>query len=122
MRDSIQITFRNMAADQALSDTVRSRAQWLETFDPELAGCRVALEFPHRHQKHGRPFSVHIQLSVPGKDVTVSHEASLHPGAAAPYDSETAGDDHRVAIAAINDAFDIARRQLEDAARKRRGD
>lgn len=77
MRDPVQVTFHNMSAHEALSEAVRSRAHWLETFDPDVAGCRVALEFPHRHKKHGRPF---------------------------------------------NDAFDIARRRLEDAARRRRGD
>ena len=122
MSNSVQVTFRNMSAHEALSEAVRSRAHWLETFDPEVAGCRVALEFPHRHKQHGRPFSVHIQLSLPGEDVTVKHETLLHHSVAALYDADTARGDHRDAIAAINDAFDIARRRLEDAARKRRGD
>jgi hypothetical protein len=38
------------------------------------------------------------------------------------HDADTARGDHRDAITAINDAFDIARRRLEDATRKRRGD
>jgi ribosome-associated translation inhibitor RaiA len=120
MSEPVFITFRNMSAHQALSDAVLSRAHWLERFDPQVAGCRVALEFPHRHQKHGRPFSIHIQVSVPGNDVTVSHEASLPPSVAAFYEADAEGGDHRDAIAAINDAFDIARRRVEDAARKRR--
>lgn len=121
MRDPIQVTFRNMSAHEALSDAVRSRAHWLETFDPGVAGCRVALEFPHRHKRHGRPFSIHIHLSLPGEDVTVRHETLLHQNVAALYDADTARGDHRDAIAAIHDAFDIARRRLEDAARKRHG-
>ncbi len=117
-----QITFRNMSAHQALSDAVRSRARWLEKFDPQVSGCRVALEFPHRHQKHNRPFSIHIHILVPGSDVTVSHEASLAPHVAAFYEADSTGGDHRDAIAAINDAFDIARRRVEDAARLRRAE
>lgn len=122
MSDPVQVTFRNMSAHEALADAVRSRAQWLETFDPQVSGCRVALEFPHRHKKHGRPFSIHIRLSLPGEDVTVRHETLLHQSAAALYEADTAGGSHGDAIAAINDAFDIARRRLEDAARRRRGD
>jgi ribosome-associated translation inhibitor RaiA len=123
MTTSVQVTFRNMLPHEALATVVHSRARWLETFHPDLAGCRVALEFPHRHKKHGRPFSIHIQLSLPGEDVTVRHEAQLHAAPAAPYDTGGAvGDDHRDAIAAINDAFDAARRRLEDAVRRRRGD
>lgn len=121
MRDSFQVTFRNMSAHPALSEAVRARAEWLGSFHPDVAGCRVALAFPHRHNKHGRPFSVHIQLSIPGEDVTVSHEALLHRSPE-PLEADAAGDDHRDAVAAINDAFDVARRRLEDAARKRRGD
>jgi ribosome-associated translation inhibitor RaiA len=122
MHAPIQVTFRNMSAHEALSEAVRSRAHWLEAFDPDVAGCRVALEFPHRHKQHGRPFSIHIHLSLPGEDVTVRHEALLHQSVAAFYDADTARGDHRDAIAAINAAFDIARRRLEDVARKRRGD
>jgi hypothetical protein len=44
------------------------------------------------------------------------HRSPEHP------EADAAGDDHRDAVAAINDAFDVARRRLEDAARKRRGD
>jgi hypothetical protein len=120
MPDSVQVTFRNMSAHEALAEAARAGAHWLETFHPDVAGCRVALEFPHRHKKHGRPFSVHIQLSMAGQDVTVSHETLLQRAPAAAGD--TGGGDHRDAIAAINDAFDVARRRLEDAARKRRGD
>jgi hypothetical protein len=122
MSEPVHITFRNMTAHQALAEAVRSRALWLEKFDPRLTGCRVVLEFPHRHQKRGRPFSVHIQVSVPGDDVTVNHESLLPPSVAALYEADAAGGDHRDAIAAINDAFDIARRRVEDAARKRRAD
>ena len=121
MRDSVQVTFRNMSAHAALSEAVQAGADWLETFHPDVAGCRVALEFPHRHKKHGRPLSIHIQLSMPGEDVIVSHQTLLHRAPAAPG-SDTTGEDHRDAVAAINDAFDVARRRLEDAARKRRGD
>jgi ribosome-associated translation inhibitor RaiA len=122
MAQSLQLTFRNMSSSEPLSQAVRARAQWLETFHPELSGCRVALEFPHRHKKHGRPFSVHIRLALPGEDVTVSHETVLHPVAPLPSDADVAEGDHRDVITAINDAFDVARRRLEDAARKRRGD
>ena len=122
MTQPVQVTFRNMIPREALSDAVRARAHWLETFHPDLAGCRVALEFPHRHKKHGRAFSIHIQLSLPGEDVTVHHESQLHAARAALDDAGAPSDDHRDAIAAINDAFDVARRRLEDAARKRRGD
>jgi hypothetical protein len=122
MPQPLQVTFRNMSSSEALSQAVRARAEWLEAFHPSLSGCRVALEFPHRHKKHGRPFNVHIRLSLPGEDVIVSHEALLHQARAAVPNAATPVADHRDAISAINDAFDIARRRLEDSARTSRGD
>jgi len=108
MREPVQVTFHNMAADPALSEAVRSRAHWLETFDSEV-GCRVALEFRHRHMMHGRAFSIHIEVSVPGKDVSVRYERSLPSRPAGPAEAQpTPG--HQEAIAAIDDAFEVARR------------
>jgi ribosome-associated translation inhibitor RaiA len=122
MPQPVQVTFHNMSSSEALSQAVRARAEWLETFHPDLSGCRVSLEFPHRHKKHGRPFNIHIRLSLPGEDVTVNHEAVLHKAVTADVAGTAPHNDHRDAITAIKDAFDIARRRLEDAARTRRGD
>lgn len=107
MREPVQVTFHNMAADPALAEAVRTRAHWLETFDPEV-GCRVALEFRRRHRMNGRAFNIHIQVSVPGKAVSVRYEASL------PLPPDGQDEAHRTsvdeeAVAAINEAFDVAR-------------
>jgi ribosome-associated translation inhibitor RaiA len=122
MSQPLQVTFHNMSSSEALSQAVRARAEWLETFHPDLSGCRVSLEFPHRHKKHGRPFNIHIRLSLPGEDVIVNHEAVLHKAVTGDVATTAPHDDHRDAITAINAAFDIARRRLEDAARTGRGD
>ena len=102
----VQISFRNMRVSPEIEEEIRSRAAWLESFHPAIVGCRILLEVPHRHRRHGQPLHVRIEVSLPGEDVVVNHE---------PVD---ASDAHVV----IHEAFDVARRRLEDMARQQRGD
>ena len=112
-----------MSASPALEEEICARAAWLESFHPGIVGCRVVLEVPHRHRQSGRPLHVRIELSLPGEDVVVNHEPTLHetlrPGH---HKSHELNGRHKDAHVAIHDAFDVARRLLEDAARRQRGD
>jgi hypothetical protein len=93
-----QITFHGLRPSAELSNEIRDRIAWLEQFYPPLMGCRVRLHVPHRHQSHGRHMHVTIELTVPRHpSVVVTHEPSV--------------DDARVAI---REAFDAARRRVQD--------
>ena len=123
MTRPVHITFRNMGVSPALEQEIRSRAAWLETFYPGIVGCRVLLEIPHRHRKRGRPLHVRIELSLPGEDVIVNHEPTLHSTARpGPRKSEELDDRHKEALVVLHEAFDVARRRVEDVARRQRGD
>lgn len=127
MTRPVQITFRNMRGSASLEDDVRARVARLERYHADLVGCRVLLEVPHRHQEHGQHVHVRIELSLPGEDVVVSHEPTLH-GRSKDVQEETHQKEtdidptHKLALVAIHDAFDVARRRLEDRARRQRGD
>jgi len=119
----VQVSFRKMDVSPRLEEEVRSRAAWLESFYPGIVGCRVVLGIPHRHRRRGRSLHVRIELSLPGEDVIVNHEPALDrtdPSASGKRD-ELDGR-HKDAHVAIREAFDVARRRLEDAARRQRGD
>ena len=125
MTRPLQVTFRNMAVAPVLEEEVRARTAWLETFYSEIVGCRVLIEFPHRHQTKGRPVHIRVELSVPGEDIVVNQEATRHftLGDALPeiaHPTLAGQQDHRDVVIAIHDAFDAARRRLEDFARRRR--
>ena len=126
MTRPVQVTFRNMRVSASLEDEVRARVAWLERFHPNLVGCRVLLEVPHRHHEHGQHMRVHIELSLPGENVVVNREPTLH-GRSKDEQEETHRKDtdidpaHTLALVAIHDAFDAARRRLEEAARRQRG-
>jgi len=119
----VQITARDVHVSPVLEEEIRSRAAWLETFHPGIVGCRVVLERPHQHRKHGQVLHVRIELSLPGEDVVVNHEPTLHPKARSASHKSDESDSRREDIRlALHEAFDVARRRLEDVARRQRGD
>ena len=119
----VQISIRHMTVSPAIEEEIRSRAAWLESFYPGIVGCRVLLEVPHRHRRRGRPLHVRIELSLPGEDVIVNHEPTLDPTRQSAFHKSNELDGgHKDAHVTIHEAFDVARRRLEDVARRQRGD
>lgn len=109
MQQPIQISFRNVDSSEAVEANIRSKIDWLETFFDRIQSCRVVIEVPHRHHHQGRIFQVRLDLTVPGAEFVINREAGLN-GA------------HEDVYVAIRDAFDAARRRLEDHARRQRGE
>jgi cold shock CspA family protein len=66
------------------------------------------VERPHRQHHKGTLFHVRIDLRVPGRELVVNRDPTEHHA-------------HEDVYVAIRDAFDAARRQLEDHAREMRG-
>ena len=123
----VQITFRNMQPREALEEGIRARAAWLETFYPDIVGCKVLLEVPHRHREHGQHVRIRIELSLPGEDVIVSHEPTLHASLKDVEDQAHHKDDdieavHKHALVAVHQAFDAPPRRLQDGTRRQRAD
>lgn len=109
MRLPLQITFRHMDPSPALEARIRQRAEELDQFFDRITSCRVVVECAnHRHQQ-GNVFEVHIDLIIPGREIVVGHDSGA---------SHAHEDPH----VAVRDAFDSARRLLEDHARRRRGE
>ena len=123
-----QVTFRGLQHSDAIESDVRERAAWLEQFYSGIVRCRVAIALPHRHRHDGRHIHVRIELTVPGAPpIVVSHEPSLHGRLkdleeAEHHKHSEIESVRRYAAVAIREAFDAARRRLEDVAREQRGD
>jgi cold shock CspA family protein len=123
-----QVTFRGLAHSDTFETYVRERVAWLEQFYANIVRCRVLVELPHRHHHDGRHFHVRIEVTVPGgPPIVISHEPSLHgplkdlEQAEHHKGTEIEGV-HRYAHVAVHEAFDAARRRLQDFAREQRGD
>lgn len=127
MKNPIQITFRHMESSAAAEAAIREEIESLERHFDRITSCRVVVEQPHRHHLRGNGFHVSIELHVPTSHIIVNHTPSIHSRQAGAEDqqvekSEEVQADHKDLYISIRDAFDAARRQLEDYARKLRGE
>jgi len=104
MEVTLQITTRDIPHSEALETHIREKAEKLEKFYPRIISCRIVIELPHKHHHQGRLFDVHIDMTVPGGELVVNRVANED------------------VYVAVRDAFDAAKRQLEDYARRQRGD
>jgi ribosomal subunit interface protein len=109
MKLPLQIAFHNMPHSEAIEELIREKAEKLDAFSDQIMSCRVVIEVPHKHHEHGNFYQVRVDITVPGEEIVINREASEH----------TAFKDVHVAL---RDAFDAARRRLEDYVRKHRQD
>lgn len=109
MQRPLQISFRNMDPSPVVEQRIREKAARLEQFHDRIVGCQVTVEAPRRHQRKGKLYNVRIVLSVPGRDVIIGNVGPLNHA-------------HEDVLVAVRDAFDAARRVLEDHVRHMRGD
>jgi ribosomal subunit interface protein len=105
MEKPLQITIHGMEHSAALDAHIREKAAKLEEFYPRMIGCHVTVEQPHHHHHQGDQFKVRIDVHLPGRGEVVvnrQHAEDIY--------------------VALRDAFDSAKRQLEEHIRLQRGD
>lgn len=108
MQIPVQIAFRNLEASEAIIAKINERAAKLERYYDRIIGCRVTVDALHKHHHRGNHYHVCVDVTVPGTELVANREPDEHHAYTDVY-------------VAIRDAFDSARRQLEDYARERRG-
>ena len=108
MQVPVQITFRHMDPNTSARAQVEQRVAELEQFYDRITACQVVLEASGRQHRQGNIFHVRIDLTVPGRSISVGRDPAGHHA-------------HEDAHVAIRDAFDAARRQLEDHVRRMGG-
>lgn len=109
MKQPLQIEFRDIPPSEAVEAKIRQKAEKLDEFYEHIMTCRVMIEAPHGHHHQGRLYHVRIDLTVPNGEIVVNRSPKEHHA-------------HEDAYVAIRDAFNAARRKLQDYARKQRGD
>jgi len=96
-----------MSPSAAVETRVREHVEYLEQHFDRITACRVVIDAPPAHRNKGGPFSIHVDLTVPGREIHVNSER----------DDRTA---HTDAYVALRDAFEAVKRQLDVHTRKRR--
>lgn len=99
----LQITARDIELTDTIKTEIAERAEKLDKFYDRIMRCKVMVECPKRHQNDGKLYNLRIVIKVPGAELTVKRELN------------------KDLYVAIRDAFDAARRKLEDFAREQRG-
>jgi len=105
----VEITFRDMAPSPAVEESIHTWASRLEHSFGNIERCAVVVELPHRRQRQGKTFQVHVYLTVPERTIAITRDPGVDHA-------------HEDVFVAIADAFRAARRTLQDYARIRRGD
>jgi ribosomal subunit interface protein len=108
MQIPLQITFRHMERSDALEAKIREKAEKLDQFADHIMSCRVTVDLEHKHHHQGQLFAVKVDITVPGKEIVIDRRPDQHHS-------------HEDVYVAMRDAFDAAKRQLEDYVRKQRG-
>jgi cold shock CspA family protein/ribosome-associated translation inhibitor RaiA len=103
MQRPLKIMSRDFVLPDAVETEIREKAAALDTYYECISGCEVTVEAPAiAHHRKGGPFVVRIRLTVPGTELVTDHQAEEE-------------------LSLIREAFDAARRQLEDHVRGLRG-
>jgi ribosomal subunit interface protein len=96
----VQVTMRGLQQSEALEEWIRSRIAKLDTmYSGAMINCHVVAEQPHHHKQQGGQFVVRLDITVPGKDIVVNRD----------HDEDI--------YVAVREAFNAARRQLDQHAR-----
>lgn len=99
----LQITARDVDLTERIRMEIAEKAEKLDKFYDRIMRCRVVVECPKRHQNDGKLYNLRIVMKVPGAELAVKRELN------------------KDLYVAIRDAFDAARRKLEDYSREQRG-
>lgn len=130
MQLPVQITLRNITqppSSNTIEALIREKAAGLDSYYDRIMSCHVLVERPHRHRRKGEHYLVRIEIIVPGGEIVVKREPSLH-ATEQDLDTEQVTKDeeletsHKHLKVAIREAFETARRRLQDYARRQRLD
>ena len=98
-----EIRFLDTPVSGVIERRIRDRANRLSRFSSAIQNWQVWVESPHGHHRQGPITRLRVRLTVPGEEIV----------------TEAFGED---VFVCVRDAFDAARRKLQDYERRRRGD
>jgi len=107
MRATLQIAFNNLRCPETVKALIEEKVDRLERFHGRITACRIAVGLPNRRHRQGNQYVVRLGLTVPGGEIVVNREVLQHT--------------HNGDVeAAIRDAFETAKRQLDVRTRRAR--
>lgn len=104
-----ELSFRNLDRSEFIDNHVKVRCDRLELLSDKITYCHVVASAPHQHKTKGNHYEVHIEIRVPGAELTVTQSKGL-------------SENHEDFYIALRDAFDALERRLIQWKEKRRND
>lgn len=102
MNKAPDIRFIGLEPSDTMAAAAREKAAKLELFCPEILACHIAIELAHKHRQQGRSYAVRLDITLPGRQLTVSRV------------------ENEDAYVALRDAFDSMKRQVDETVRRMR--
>jgi ribosome-associated translation inhibitor RaiA len=110
MQTPVELEFQDMAASPAVAQQVDEHVKKLEQLYGRITACRIVVKGPGQRHQTGGLYEIRIRMALPdGYEVNIGR-------------TPKADERHSDLAFAINDAFKRAGRQLQDNARRMRGD
>lgn len=97
----LEIVIRDIPRTDELEQRVRAKVEKLAALHDRITRCRVVISAPAQAHHRKAPYHVSIELGLPGPEIVVNKEASQDPT-------------HEDLTVALRDAFDAARRQVQE--------
>ena len=104
MRIPLQVTFRNMPHSDAIEAKIVEKSAKLDRFFGRIMSCRVVVDESQRRHHKGKLYTIHLDMTVPGKELAISRQEDEDP------------------YVAVRDAFNAAVRLLEEHGRIKHGE
>jgi ribosome-associated translation inhibitor RaiA/cold shock CspA family protein len=99
----LDIMVRNIPYSPAIETKIRQKAQGLSRYFARIEYCKIVIDVPKKHMHHGKLYTTRIEVGVPGKRLSVTHQVDPD------------------LYVTIRDAFAAMGRQLEEYAQRQRG-
>jgi len=103
VKQPLEVRFLGIEPSPAVEAAARAKAAKLDLFRGDLMSCRVTIELADKHKHNGHPYAVRIDVTMSGKELCVDRVQ------------------HEDVYVALRDAFDDMKRQIEESARRARG-
>ena len=72
MLNNSQVVFHGMDHSDAVETRIKEEIKKLERLNSHITDCRVTVEYPHKHQSSGAPYTISININVPGDSLAVN--------------------------------------------------
>ncbi len=110
MQTPVEVAFRHYEPSDQVRAEIVAQARRLEKFSARITSCHIVVTGPQNRRRNGDVFDVELRIAMPNhKDIIVDNCRDNAP-------------EREHALVAIRQAFNAARRQIEDAERDMRGE